>query len=99
MCAHEQGKFWEYHDAIFENQGSLATADLKRHAADLGLDVDSFNECVDSGRFREDVQKDYIAGGKLGVNATPAFFVNGRFISGAQPFAAFQSIIDEELSN
>ena len=99
MCAHAQGKFWEYHDAIFENQGSLAPADLKQFASDIGLDADSFSECFDSGTFTESVQNDYVAGGKLGVNATPAFFVNGRFLSGAQPFAAFQSIIDEELGN
>jgi protein-disulfide isomerase len=70
---------------------------LKRFAADLGLDTSSFNECFDSGKFREDVQRDYVAGGALGVNATPAFFVNGRFLSGAQPFEAFKVLIDEEL--
>lgn len=97
LCAHEQGEFWRYHDKIFENQRTLAPANLKRFAADLGLDEEAFNECFDSGRFREAVHKDYAQGGSLGVNATPAFFINGRFLSGAQPFEAFQAIIDEEL--
>lgn len=77
----------------------LAPANLKQLAMELGLDASSFNECFDSGMFKEAVQNDYVAGGKLGVNATPAFFVNGRFLSGAQPFSAFQAIIDEELGN
>ena len=72
---------------------------MKQFAADLGLDVNAFNECFDSGQFREVVQDDYTQGGKLGVNATPAFFINGRFLSGAQPFEAFKEIIDEELGN
>jgi protein-disulfide isomerase len=99
MCAHEQGKFWEYHDAIFENQTTLASSNLKQFAVDIGLDESSFNECFESGTFREAVQADYVAGGQLGVNATPAFFVNGRFLSGAQPFEAFKVIIDDELGN
>ena len=72
---------------------------MKQFAADLGLDVSAFNECFDSGRFRSTVQSDYEQGNSIGVNATPAFFINGRFLSGAQPFQAFKSIIDEELSN
>lgn len=61
--------------------------------------MEAFNECFDSGTYREAVQEDYVSGGKLGVNATPAFFINGRFLSGAQPFEAFEAIIEEELDN
>lgn len=99
LCAHDQGKFWEYHDKIFENQRSIGNENLKQFAADLGLDTNQFNECFDSGEFRQVVQDDYAQGDKLGVNATPAFFINGRFLSGAQPFEAFKEIIDEELGN
>ena len=72
---------------------------MKQFAVDLDLDTNSFNACFDSGEFRKIVQDDYAGGNKLGVNATPAFFVNGRFLSGAQPFEAFKAIIDEELGN
>lgn len=65
----------------------------------MGLDTETFNACLDSGQFRQAVQQDYEGGNNLGVNATPAFFINGRFLSGAQPFDAFKQIIDEELGN
>ncbi len=97
QCAHAQGKFWEYHDKLFANQKALQIEDLKRYAGDLGLDAADFGECVDSGRFRDDVGQDQREGSTFGVRGTPAFFVNGRFLSGNQPFAAFAKIIDEEL--
>lgn len=98
-CAGDQGKFWEYHDKLFANQQSLADADLKKYAADLSLNVEAFNSCLDSGKHREAVRKDQTQGEQsYGVSGTPAFFVNGRFVSGAQPFEAFKPIIDDELS-
>jgi len=96
-CAHEQGKFWEYHDKLFENQRALDPANLKSYAVGLGLDADAFNACFEGGKFRADVQRDYQVGQSLGVTGTPAFFVNGRFLSGAQPYEAFVAVIDEEL--
>ncbi len=99
QCAHAQGKFWEYHDKLFANQKALQTEDLKQYAAGLGLDADDFGECFDSGRFRNDVGQDQREGTAYGVRGTPAFFVNGRFLSGNQPFAAFAKIIDEELEH
>jgi protein-disulfide isomerase len=99
LCAHDQGKFWEFHDRIFQNQGSLSAATYRQIAADLTLDTGSFGECLASGKHRDSIQKDMEEGGALGVTGTPAFFINGRFLSGAQPFQAFQSIIDEELEN
>jgi protein-disulfide isomerase len=83
---------------VFANQRALSDDDLKKYAADLGLDTEKFNSCYDSGQFRADVLQDYQEGQKAGVQGTPAFFVNGRFISGAQPFENFQAIIDEELA-
>lgn len=98
QCANEQGKFWEYHDKIFAEQKALTDDDFKRHATELGLDVEKFNACYSSGKFRTDIQKDFADGQAAGVSGTPAFFVNGRFLSGAQPFEAFKVIIDEELA-
>ena len=82
---------------MFENQRSLAEANLKQYAGDLQLDTDAFNSCLSAGKFRADVNQDMQEGQAVGVTGTPAFFVNGRFLSGAQPFEAFAQIIDEEL--
>ncbi len=97
-CANDQGKFWEYHDRLFANQSRLAAADLKQHAADLGLDSAKFNSCLDTRRFQKDVDDDMAAAAALGVSGTPHFFINGRPISGAQPFESFREIIDDELA-
>ena len=97
QCAREQGKFWEYHDKIFQNQQALSDQDFTKHATDLGLNLETFNACFSSGKYRADVQKDASEGQLAGVTGTPAFFVNGRFLSGAQPFEAFKTIIDDEL--
>jgi protein-disulfide isomerase len=98
QCAHEQGKFWEYHDRLFENQALLGDEDLKQHAARLGLDAAQFNACYDSQKYKADVDTDIRAGNEAGVSGTPAFYINGRMLSGAQPFEAFKRIIDEELA-
>jgi protein-disulfide isomerase len=99
LCAHDQGKFWDFHDRIFQNQGSLSAATYKQIAADLNLDASAFGQCLDSGKHRESIQADVKEGESMGVTGTPAFFINGRFLSGAQPFEAFKAIIDDELSN
>jgi len=96
-CANAQGKFWEYHDKLFENQRALAPDNLKKYASEVGLDTDAFSACLDSGKFVQDIIKDTSDGKRAGVTGTPAFFVNGRFLSGAQPFANFKTIIDAEL--
>ena len=96
-CAAEQGKFWPYHDKLFATQSKLADADLKQDAADLGLDAAKFNACVDSHKFRAEIDADVRAGQEAGVDGTPAFFVNGRLINGAQPYEVFKRIIDDEL--
>ena len=98
QCAHEQGKFWPYHDRLFANQQRLSVPDLKQHAAALSLDTARFDACLDSHKYAAVVEKDIVMGNDAGVNGTPAFFINGRMISGAQPFDAFKKIIDEELS-
>jgi len=98
QCAHEQGKFWEYHDKLFANQRALSDEDLVKYATETGLDVEAFKSCFASGKFKSVVQQDAQEGGKIGVTGTPAFFVNGRFLSGAQPFDAFKTIIDDEIA-
>ncbi|MBI3183584.1 MAG: thioredoxin domain-containing protein [Myxococcales bacterium] len=97
MAAHEQGKFWPYHDKLFENQRALDRASLERYAQELGLDVGKFKAALDSGKFRAKVEADSSAGNAVGANGTPTFFVNGREFVGAQPFEAFRGVIDEEL--
>ena len=97
QCANEQGQFWPYHDRLFAEAGKLSDADLKKAAVDLGLNAERFNACVDEHRYKAVVEADQQAGIEAGVNGTPAFFVNGRLLSGAQPFEAFKRIIDEEL--
>ena len=101
-CAGEQGKFWDYHDHLFnhqngENEGAFADQNLKSFAKVLGLNEASFNSCFDSGKFRKQIEGATAEGKSVGVSGTPATFVNGQMISGAQPFSAFQKIIDEEL--
>jgi protein-disulfide isomerase len=96
-CAGDQGKYWEYHDKLFNGSG-LEDADLKRYAKEVGLDESKFDNCVAAQRFREGINADMKLGQSVGVSGTPAFFINGRMLSGAQPPEAFQEIIDEELS-
>jgi len=98
QCAFEQGKFWEYHDILFQNQDALDLPDLQRYATDLGLDESAFNLCLDSGKYAEEVQKDFDDGLDYGVTGAPTFFINGRRVAGAKPFATFQIIIEEELA-
>ncbi len=96
-CAQEQGKFWQMHDRIWADHTKLAIADLKADAAALGLDVAAFDKCLDSGQTAARIERDQEEGAGYGVSGTPAFFVNGRLLSGAQPFEAFQQVIDDEL--
>ena len=97
-CAGDQGKYWEYHDRLFANQQSLMPDDLKKHATDLGLDAKVFASCLDSSKYGERVRDGVAAGSRLGVNSTPTVYVNGRLLSGAQPYETFAMVIDEELS-
>jgi protein-disulfide isomerase len=98
-CAGEQGQFWEYHDLLFENQGVFnQTGAFARFAGDLGLDVDEFNTCVEEQRYLSGIVADYNEARTMGIRGTPAFFINGRPISGAQPFEVFAGLIDEELA-
>jgi len=96
-CAREQGKFWEFHDVLFGNQQALQPEHLKKYAADLGMNVTTFATCLDTAKHNDRVQAQMGVGSSLGVSSTPAAFINGRLVSGAQPYEVFAAIIDEEL--
>ncbi len=97
QCSHEQGKFWQYHDLLFQRQAELGVSNFKRWAEEIGLNKDQFNQCLDSGKYADEVQKDFQDGQALGVTGTPGTFVNGRLIVGSVPFAQFESAIEEAL--
>ncbi len=97
-CAAEQGKYWEYHDLMFSNNTGLDPANLKKFAASLQLNTTQFDSCLDSDKYAQAIAKDVEEGNRAGVGGTPAFFVNGRFLSGAQPFSAFQEAIEDALA-
>ncbi|MEB2346487.1 MAG: DsbA family protein [Deltaproteobacteria bacterium] len=92
-----QGKFWEMHDKIFANQRELSDAKYVEWARALGLDLARFEKDRRSEAVRARIAKDEAEANRLGVSGTPAFFINGRFLSGAQPIDAFQRVIDDEL--
>jgi protein-disulfide isomerase len=97
-CALEQGKFWEYHDLLFSNHGKLDQEQLMENARTLKLDENSFSSCLSGGKFQSDIEKDLEAGTRLGVDGTPAFFINGVLLSGAQPLSVFVKRIEAELA-
>lgn len=102
-CANDQGKFWDFHDYLFnhqqgENQGAFTKDKLKGFAATLGLNTSTFNSCLDGGKYTKAVTDDTAAGQKAGVSGTPTTFVNGQAMVGAQPYTALKTLIDQELS-
>jgi len=96
-CAHEQGKFWPMHDKLFENQGQLEDAQLESYAGALGLDAEKWKSCYASNKYDARIDAEQKQAVALGARGTPAFFINGRYLGGAQPFSSFQALIDEEL--
>jgi protein-disulfide isomerase len=99
LCAFDQEKFWEMHDAMFADQKGLSVDQLKAKAVALGLDPATFDDCLDSNKYADQVEEDLRAGSQVGVTGTPAVFINGQFLSGAQPFESFAAIIDKELES
>jgi protein-disulfide isomerase len=108
-CAGDQGKFWEMHERIFENNRALELKDLKGHAETIGLNLEEFQECMDSGKHVDEIRKDIAEGKKAGVRGTPTFFLGltgpddtkikaTKLIRGAQAFPSFKTAIDELLS-
>lgn len=97
-CAEGQGKFWEYHDALFADQTKFSVENLTGTARSLGLDEKSFQSCMATGEYKAQIEQDIQDGAQAGVAGTPGFFVNGVFLSGAQPEGAFEKIIDSQLA-
>ena len=110
QCANEQGKFWEFHDALYDNQGAANSGwvkkdNLKNLASDLGLDRNEFDSCLDENRFLSLVNDDLAMARELGFDGTPAFLIISNedttavAITGAQPFSTFQKVLDEKINN
>jgi len=96
-CANAQGKFWEYHQKLWA-ASDLSTDKLKAMAGEVGLDQQKFDDCLAKTQFKAVIDKDIADGSSVGVTGTPAFFINGRMLSGAQPFEKFKEVIDQELA-
>jgi protein-disulfide isomerase len=97
-CAAEQGKFWEFHDYAFAHQDTLSLEALKQWGRELKLNTSAYDSCLDSGKYAAKVTTDYQAGVALGVQGTPATFVNGVLVSGAQPYSVFKQAVDQALA-
>lgn len=97
-CAHDQGKYWEFSSELWEIQQSLSPEKFTDIAQKLGLDQEKFKQCYDSRKYDREIDKDQEDGIDVGVSGTPAYFINGKFLSGAQPFESFREIIEEELA-
>jgi protein-disulfide isomerase len=97
LCANEQGKFWEMHDLMFEDQSGLSAEALTQKAESLELDGTTFQQCLSSNKYAEQVKQDVMAGTVVGVTGTPAVFINGRPLVGNVPYSDVAQIIDDEL--
>ena len=98
MCADEQGKFWEYHEAIFARAGKLSAESFGEIGSELGLDAEALSTCMSERRYSDFVQKDFDAGRAAGVTGTPAFFVNGLTLKGSRDADQLSEVIDSELA-
>jgi protein-disulfide isomerase len=97
LCANEQNKFWQLHDAMFTDQQNLTVDDLKSKAASLSLNAANFAMCLDSGKYAPAIRDSLAEGNKAGVDGTPALFINGRYLGGNQPYDEIAKIIEDEL--
>ena len=96
-CAGAAGKYWAYHDRLFEAQPAFRRADLLAYAGELGLDRDAFGRCLDQRRFAADVERDIEQAQALGIRSTPTFLINGQRVIGATTIEEFRSVIDKAL--
>jgi len=96
-CAGAVGKYWPYHDRLFEGQPASRRPDLLRYAAEVGLDRDEFTRCLDERRFAPDVERDIAQAQALGINSTPTFLVNDQLVVGATTTEEFRAIIEAAL--
>jgi predicted DsbA family dithiol-disulfide isomerase len=97
MCAADQGKFWELHDWLFANKSNISRDTLMAEAETLGLDTEAFGVCIDTQTHQAQIEADAAEAGRFGIRGTPGFVINGRVVTGAQPFENFVQIFDDEL--
>jgi protein-disulfide isomerase len=97
-CAGEEDKYWEYSQKLWDNQKALDVSSLKKYASELKLNSEKFDQCLESGKMADEVNKDMTDGSKAGVSGTPSFFINGQMLTGARPFEQFKEVIDLELA-
>ncbi len=97
-CAGDQGAYWKYHDKLFAAENGLGKDALLKYASDLGLEMTAFESCLNSEKYKSEVEGDLNFAVDLGVRSTPTFFINGLAIVGAQPFEVFKGVIDKELA-
>lgn len=108
QCANDEGKYWQMHDLLFDNQKALEKEDLQKYAKEVGLNMNNFNNCLEKAKYFKEVKDDIQAGEKAGVQGTPAFIlgkttkdgvIKGKFIKGAHPFQTFKNAIEEMLKS
>ena len=97
QCAFAQGKFWEFHAAFFDNQSELGYDFYLKTAEEHEVDIEEYTACLDEGRYIDEVDIDGFDGQIAGVRGTPGFFINGKILSGAQPYSIFEHMIQREL--
>jgi protein-disulfide isomerase len=97
-CAGEQGKFWPFHDRLFESNRPLDLAAFADHAAAVGMDQSKFVDCLAADKFEGQIEQDLQDGTRAGINGTPGFFINGVMVTGAQPLAVFERVVQQELA-
>jgi protein-disulfide isomerase len=99
FCAHDQDLFWEYHDVLFENAPALAPVNLQAYAESIGLNMGEFNQCLDSGKYQQAVEKELAEAKELGLRGVPSFIVNGKRLIGPPSFEQLAATIDEILTS
>lgn len=99
QCAYDQGKFWEYHDLLYDRAPAISLSALKAYAAQLELDVVAFNDCLDSGQHRASVERDLNEARRLGLPGIPSFVVNDQRLVGPPTYEVLQGVISEALAN
>ncbi|MGB8251919.1 MAG: thioredoxin domain-containing protein, partial [Anaerolineaceae bacterium] len=98
-CAGDQGKYWDFFDAVFSGTDTLSDETIQQYATAINLDIDLFNQCLATHKYQDEVEADFSYAAALGVQSTPTFFINGILVIGARPYAVFKSLVDQELSN
>jgi protein-disulfide isomerase len=97
-CAGEQGRYWEYFQLLYGDPRGLGSGMYQTYAQETGLNLSSFNSCIKNGRYNKEINLDLQDGTRMGVSGVPAFYINGRLISGLQPYEVFAQSIEEELN-